>query len=341
MSVIHSVFVLDCNGKPLTPTTPCRARKLLRAGVVRKVWSKFQTFGIQMLALTRDETVDTALGVDHGTKFEGYAIVCGNENNISVKWNLPDKAFIAKKMGDRSKLRRTRRYRKCRRRPARFKNRKRCTGFIAPSQQVLVLSRLKGLRELCRIYPVCVIGLEDSRFNSVKNRWGRNFSSMEIGKSRIIAFLSKHGTVFKYQGWETKEFRERYGYHKSDNKGADTFTSHCSDALALACQVGIGERVEPGLFLVVDDTYRPYRRRLHDTQPAKGAIRQAFASGSVFHLRKGLVVGTEKYMGRLCGSKYGRYRYYDTSGKRRVAKQLEWTSSQFLVTCKGSASLAA
>jgi hypothetical protein len=49
----HSVFVLGVDGKPLTPTMPSRARKLLRAGVAKPVWSKFSTFGIQMLEQTR------------------------------------------------------------------------------------------------------------------------------------------------------------------------------------------------------------------------------------------------------------------------------------------------
>jgi hypothetical protein len=44
----HSVFVLGQDGKPLTPTTPAKARKMLRAGVAVKSWSKFGTFGIQM-----------------------------------------------------------------------------------------------------------------------------------------------------------------------------------------------------------------------------------------------------------------------------------------------------
>jgi hypothetical protein len=43
----HSVFVLDPDGKPLTPTTPAKARKLLRGGVAKKVRSQLGTFGIQ------------------------------------------------------------------------------------------------------------------------------------------------------------------------------------------------------------------------------------------------------------------------------------------------------
>src|SRR5205814_338065 len=79
MSAKHAVFVLDIEGKPLAPTTPARARKLLQAGVAEKRWSKFGTFGLRMLVPTRRETPRTALGIDQGTKFEGYAVVCGEE----------------------------------------------------------------------------------------------------------------------------------------------------------------------------------------------------------------------------------------------------------------------
>src|SRR5256885_1208653 len=114
MSPNHSVFVLAVDGQPLTPTTPTKARKLLRAGVAKKAWSKFGTFGIQMNVPTRTQTPDTSLGVDQGTKFEGYAVVCGNENSLSLKLDLPDKSKIVKKLEERRQLRRARRFRKCR-----------------------------------------------------------------------------------------------------------------------------------------------------------------------------------------------------------------------------------
>jgi hypothetical protein len=91
-------------------------------------------------------------------------------------------------------------------------------------------------------------------------------------------------------------------------KNADKFTAHCSDALALACAVGIGERVKPGDFLLVDDTYRPVRRRLHDTQPAKGGVRAKYSTGTVFGLRKGLRIGLKNgESAQLCGETRGRY----------------------------------
>lgn len=112
MSAKHSVFVLDNSGKPLMPTIPSKARKLLKNGVAKKCWSKFGTFGIQMLFDTRKEKHDCSIGVDNGTKFEGYSVVCDKENNFNLKLDLPDKKKISKKLEERRSLRRTRRNQK-------------------------------------------------------------------------------------------------------------------------------------------------------------------------------------------------------------------------------------
>jgi RRXRR protein len=325
----HSVFVLDVDGKPLAPTTPARARKLLEAGVARKRWSKFGTFGIQLLAPSRSETPLTALGVDHGTKFEGYAVVCGDENALAIKLDLPDKKKIVRKITERRVLRRARRYRKCRRRPMRFQNRSR-KGFLAPSQSVIVGSRLKVLRELFRIYPITAVGFEDVCFNHAAKRSGANFSTVEIGKAQIKEFFKEQGAdLFCFKGFQTRELREKYGCPKTSDKAADRFEAHCSDALALAVEVGPGSRVEPGHFRVVDDTYRSVRRRLHDTQPGRGGVRAPYSRGTVFGLRKGLKLGTPR-QGRLCGEYKSSYRYYDEAGKRQSAKRLSWVSAQFI-----------
>jgi len=256
---------------------------------------------------------------------------------LSVKLDLPDKKKIVRKIEERRVLRRARRHRNCRRRESRVDNRKRSAGWLAPSQSVIVNSRLKILRELLRIFPITVVGNEDVRFNHARKRWGANFSTMEIGKAKIKVFFQEHGAeVRDFRGFETQALRKKYGYRKTKDKAADRFEAHCTDALALACDVGSGVRVEPGRFVVVDDSYRPVRRKLHDAQFSTGGIRHPYSRGTVFGLRKGLLVGTKSgKTGRLCGENNGAFRCYNEAGNRQSAKDLAWVSSG-LITRDGA-----
>lgn len=90
----HTVFVLDIEGRPLTPTTSAKARKLIKGKQAKQIWSKFNTFGIQLLIKTRKDIPDTCLGYDPGSKFEGLSIIVDKENNLNVKLDLPNKSKI-------------------------------------------------------------------------------------------------------------------------------------------------------------------------------------------------------------------------------------------------------
>ena len=61
-SMSGRVFVLDVNGKPLTPCKMSKARKLLEGKQAKPIWNKFNQFGVQMLVDTRKETPKTVLG---------------------------------------------------------------------------------------------------------------------------------------------------------------------------------------------------------------------------------------------------------------------------------------
>ena len=322
----HTVFVLSKNGKPLTPTTPAKARKLLRGKVAEPIWNKFGKFGIRMLKDVGTVTPKTVLGVDNGTKFEGYSVVVGGENNLNVMWKLPDKKKIVKKLDDRRDLRRARRQRNCRRRPARFDNRGK-DGFIAPSQLVMVQSRFKAIQEFFKCYPITDVAVEDVRFNHAIHRWGKNFSTVEIGKKRIYDWIREHAVLHLYLGLDTPIIREHYGYGKSSNKGAEVFGAHCSDALSIALDVHRQERAEPGEFIVVDDTYRPVRRRLHDAQFSKGGIRYDYSTGSFKGIRKGAMCG----YGQVCGGTGSMLRVRNWSNERtgKALTKIGWLSHKF------------
>ena len=332
MSVNHSVFVLGVDGKPLTPCTPCKARKLLQGGKAKKVWSKFNTFGIQLLEDSRKETPVTVLGHDVGTKFEGFSVVCGNENPLNVQLNLPDKKQVVRKMEQRRMLRHYRRYINCRRREARFSNRRKSSNWLAPSQRMIIQSRIKCANALMKMYPVLHVAIEDVKFNHAKYRWGSNFSTCEVGKETLYQWYRNQNTVLlKYEGWETKVLREKFGYQKSGDKATGGFTSHCSDSLALACEVGLGLYVSPGKFMVVDDTYRSIRRQLFYLRrySSEGAFLR-FSSGTVFGRRKGVLIGVHSGSGILVGKKGDHYRWLNPkTGKRSCAIHPKWFSSGY------------
>ncbi len=326
MSPKHPVFVLDAEGRPLTPTTPRKAKKLMDGKQAKPVWNKFGMFGIRMLVQTRKETPKTALGIDFGTKFEGYAVATGKENSTAVMWKLPDKKKIVKKLEERKQLRRARRNRNCRRRKCRFDNRGK-EGFLAPSQKVIVQSRLKAMNEFFKCYPIEAVALEDVRFNHKDKRWGKNFSTVEIGKTMINDWIRQRACLQLFSGYDTGDCRERYGYKKSGNKSAEVFNSHCSDALAIATDMHIREHIEQGHFLVVDDNYRCVRRRLYDTQFSLGHIRYPYSTGNFKRIRKGTIC---EY-GQICGGTGNSYFIRDLDNKRigKSVKKIDWLSHRF------------
>lgn len=323
----HNVFVLGVDGKPLTPTTNSKARKLMEGKQAKPVWNKFGQFGLQMLVETGRKTPKTALGVDFGTKFEGYAVAVGKENNLSVMWKLPDKKKLVNKLEERRILRRARRFRNCRRREVRFDNRAR-KWFIAPSQLQVVNSRMKSLQEFFKCYPLDAIALEDVKFNHRDKRWGRNFSTVEIGKKKIYDWIRQRVSLQMFSGMDTQAFRKEYGYKKSRTKNTEIFNSHCSDALALATDIYAKEYIQAGNFLVVDDTYRPVRRRLHDTQFAKGGVRDKYSTGNFRGIRKETICN----FGQVCGGiKEKIIRTYDWNNERlsKNYDKIDWLSHNF------------
>jgi hypothetical protein len=326
----YPVFVLSKDGNPLTPTKSAKAKKLLTVGVAKPVWNKFGQFGIQMLVDTRKHTPKTALGIDNGTKFEGYSIVCGTENQLNAMWKLPDKNKIIKKLEERRRLRRARRCRNTRKRPRRFNNRN-MAGFIAPSQLVMINSRLKIIREFFRIYPISFVGIEDVK---LKNHYkGNNFSSIEIGKAKMYQFLESHAKLFKFAGHQTQNLRKLYGYSKTMvNKASEKFASHCSDSLALATSLTANRHIHRGKFIVVDDSYRSVRRRLYDSQFSKGHVRHPYSQGNF----KGIKKGTICELGIICGGARNSAFIYDWN-HHRISKSLSrigWLSNQFFTKDK-------
>ncbi len=332
-SMSGRVFVLAKDGKPLTPCKMSKARKLMEGGVAKPAWNKFSQFGIQMLVDTRKETPKTVLGQDWGTKFEGYSIIVGKENILNVMWKLPDKKKLVTKLEERRRLRRTRRQKNYRRREARFDNRSR-KGFIAPSQLQIINSRLKCMDEFFKCYPIQKVVIEDVKFNHRDKRYGRNFTTVEIGKKKIFDNIrEKVGAenLILFTGMDTQEFRKKSNLKKSKDKSAKKFSSHCVDSFVIANE--LSEAVPNENLIYVDDNYRCIRRRLHDSQFAKGGIRAKFSTGNFKGIRKGTICEFGQIIGGTKEQIW--YRDFEIRDGRKVyqkgkmLKKIDWLSHNF------------
>lgn len=310
--------VLHKDGTPLTPCKPAKARKLLKGGIAEKRWNKLGQFYIQLLVETGKEAPELWLADDPGSRYDGVAIASDRQVQTTAMLELP--TGIAEKLIKRRQLRRARRYRNCRRRPVRFDNRRVPEGWIAPSQKAKVEFRLKVIRELCKLYPIKGFLVEDVRFNHYRKRWGRHFSTVEIGKAYLYGELRKLGQLELYEGWETKEERETQCLKKSKSKSKRSPESHAVDALAMLSRwLGTIDLRAPQFWVFKRPNLR--RRSLHLQNPAKGSIRRVHGGTVALGIPKNTVCIWKDQLCRTGGSTKGRLSLHDMSLEARRVTQ--------------------
>ena len=99
------VYVISKHGKPLMPTTPARARKMLRDGKAKCI--RREPFTIKLLFDTSFYTQPITLGVDTGSSHIGSAAV-DDAGNVLYLSEVEIRNDIADKMKQRAKYRRNR-----------------------------------------------------------------------------------------------------------------------------------------------------------------------------------------------------------------------------------------
>lgn len=145
------------------PTTPQKARKLLKEGKA-KVVSR-TPFVIKLLVATGESKQEVVAGMDTGSKTIGCAAIANGkvvyQSEVQVRWD------VSKKMEQRKMYRRTRRGRKTRYRKARWLNRAsmRREGRLAPSIKSKVNSHLREKRFVESILPVSKWKVETASFD--------------------------------------------------------------------------------------------------------------------------------------------------------------------------------
>lgn len=147
------------------PTERCgKIGYLLRHGkahVVSRV-----PFVVQLDYDSTTYTQDVSLGIDAGSKHIGVSASSEKKEMLAAQVEL--RSDIVKLLSTRRELRRNRRNRKTRYRKARFDNRKKKDGWLAPSVEQKIESHLKVIRLVHKLLPVTKTTIEVAQFDAQK-----------------------------------------------------------------------------------------------------------------------------------------------------------------------------
>lgn len=164
---MNSVFVLSNTKKPLMPCRPARARQLLTAG--KAAVYRLHPFTIILKDRADGDVQDVEVKVDPGSKTTGVALVGHFEQQGAVVLfgaNLSHRGqAIRNNLESRRSLRRGRRGRKTRYRPARFLNRTRKAGWLPPSVESRVMNTESVINKLANRCPITSATVELVKFD--------------------------------------------------------------------------------------------------------------------------------------------------------------------------------
>ncbi len=306
------VPVVSKKGKPLSPTTPAKARKLIKGGIAKPQRDKLGNFYIQLTEPTGEKIPhETMVGIDPGKLYSGMAVQTPKSTLWIGHLILPFPE-VKKAMKSRAQLRRARRYRKTPQRKIRFLHR---TGHkIPPSIKANRELEYRVLKELLKIYPITKVVYE-----VIKASGSKSFSPVMVGQNWQISRLAKILPTETREGWQTSVIRKHLSLAKEKHdKGKIIPATHAVDGVALAASALIryeyfetkhghghtwrGEcKITEAPFSVIQ---RPklFRRKLHVENPAKGGIRKRHG-GTItpYGFRKGDYVEAEKAGRIVCG----------------------------------------
>jgi 5-methylcytosine-specific restriction endonuclease McrA len=187
-------FVLNINRQPLNPIHPAAARKLL-AQSQAAIFRKFP-FTIILKEQTTLEVQPLEIKIDPGSKVTGLAILCGSKLVWAAELTHRG-ATIKAALLSRRQLRRGRRARKTRYRLARFLNRTRPKGWLAPSLQHRVDTTLTWVRKLMRVAPIQSIAQELVRFD-MQQMVNPEISNLEYQQGTLAGYECREYLLEKW-----------------------------------------------------------------------------------------------------------------------------------------------
>jgi len=182
-------LVIDSNKQPLSPCHPSVARKLLASGQ-SAVFRRYPfTIILKKEIIATPQPIE--IKIDPGSKITGIALVQGDKVIFGAELTHRGQAIKAS-LDSRRSLRRGRRNRHIRYRPARFLNRTKSKGWLAPSLTHRVLTTLTWVNKFIRLAPISSISQELVKFDL-----------QQIENPEISGIEYQQGTL---SGYEVREY---------------------------------------------------------------------------------------------------------------------------------------
>ena len=191
-AIMSSVLVIDQNKQPCDPIHPGLARKWLSSGKAA-VYRRFPFVLILKRPISKLPAQPLQLKLDPGSHTTGIAVL--NDASGQVVWaaELTHRGEeVHHALQRRAAVRRGRRSRHTRYRPARWRNRRRPKGWLPPSQMSRVQNVLTWVQRLRRWCPIGAISYEAVRFDT-----------QALQNPEIEGIAYQHGTL---AGLEVKEY---------------------------------------------------------------------------------------------------------------------------------------
>jgi len=227
------IFVVDVEKRPIAPIHPGLARQLLKQKKAA-IYRQFP-FTLILKESRSDTTVpNLTIKIDPGSKTTGFAIL----NGAKVIWaaELTHRGQVIKDaLLSRRQLRRGRRNRHTRYRQARFLNRTRPQGWLAPSLQHRVETTLTWADKLIKFAPIGSIIQELVRFDLQQQFENPEISGVEYQQGELVGYevreylLNKWNRKCAYCGAEKVPLQVEHIHPKA--KGGSNRISN----LCLAC----------------------------------------------------------------------------------------------------------
>lgn len=183
------VYVLNQDGQPIMPTTNhAKVRVLLKNGKAKVI--QRCPFTIQLLYPCENKTQPISLGVDAGSRHIGISATTKGDFFGAIVLYEADVTLrndIVELLATRRELRSSRRNRKTRYRKARFDNRRRGEGWLAPSIREKIDTHLTVIANVHKILPISKITVETAQFDIQKIK-NLNIQGVEYQQGEQLDF---------------------------------------------------------------------------------------------------------------------------------------------------------